>query len=180
VTAYVAFLRAVNVGGNNKVPMAPLREALTAAGLDDVSTVLQSGNVVFASRKSSATVGKVVGDAIEDAFGLSIGVVVRTGAELAAVAATNPFLADEPDRDPKTLHVVFLSGEPTAAAAAKLDPERSPPDAFDVAGSEIYLSYPGGSGTSKLTLDYLERTLGVRGTARNWRTVQRLAALVES
>jgi uncharacterized protein (DUF1697 family) len=179
VTAYVAFLRAVNVGGRNKVPMARLRDALTAAGLEEVATVLQSGNVVFRSRKSSAAVAKLVAGAIEGTFGLQIGVVVRSAAELAAVAATNPFLDEQSDRDAKTLYVAFLSARPTVAAAAKLDPDRSPPAAFAVHGREVYLSYPNGSGRSRLTLDYLEKTLGVTGTTRNWRTVQRLATLLE-
>jgi uncharacterized protein (DUF1697 family) len=179
VTACVAFLRAVNVGGNNKVPMARLRDALTAAGLEEVSTVLQSGNVVFHSRKSSKAVAKAVEATIEETFDLQIGVIVRSAAELAAVAAANPFLDAEPDRDPKTLHVAFLSARPSAAATGKLDADRSPPDAFAVHGREVYLSYPDGSGRSRLTLDYLEKTLGVRGTARNWRTVLRLATLLE-
>jgi uncharacterized protein (DUF1697 family) len=178
LSAYVAFLRAVNVGGNNRVPMAPLREGLTAAGLEEVATLLQSGNVVFRSRKSRTSVAKVVAATIEESFGLKIGVVIRSGPELAAVAATNPFLENEPERDPKTLHVTFLSARPGAAAAARLDLDRSPPDAFAVHGSEVYLSYPDGSGRSRLTLEYLEQTLGVTGTARNWRTVQRLAELL--
>ena len=106
--------------------------------------------------------------------------MIRSAAELAAVAATNPFLDTEPDRDARTLHVAFLSKRPAAAAVAKLDPHRSPPDAFAVLGREVYLSYPDGSGRSRLTLDYLERALGVTGTARNWRTVRRLATLVEA
>ena len=109
---------------------------------------------------------------------MRIAVVVRSGAELAAVAGRNPFLAAGADRDPATLHVAFLSERPAAAAMATLDPDRSPPDAFAVDGREVYLSYPNGSGRSRLTLDYLERRLGVEGTARNWRTVQRLAALL--
>ena len=179
MTAYVAFLRAVNVGGKNKVPMARLHDALAAAGLEEVATVLQSGNVVFRSHASAGAAAKVVATTIEETFNLHIGVMMRSAAELAAVAATNPFLDQKPDRDAKTLHVAFLSARPRAAAVAKLDPDRSPPDSFAVSGREIYLSYPDGSGRSRLTLDYLERTLGVRGTARNWRTVQRLTALLE-
>ena len=178
MTAFVAFLRAVNVGGSNKLPMARLREELTASGLEEVATVLQSGNVVFRSPASSAAAAKRVAGTIEDAFALKIGVVIRSAAELAAVAATNPFLDEEPDRDAKTLHVAFLEARPSAAAARRLDPDRSPPDAFTVHGREVYLSYPDGSGRTRLTLDYLEKTLGVTGTARNWRTVQRLATLL--
>jgi uncharacterized protein (DUF1697 family) len=180
VTAYVAFLRAVNVGGKNKVPMARLRDALAAAGLEEIATVLQSGNVVFRSRASAGVAAKVVAGTVEETFGLQIGVVIRSATELAAVAATNPFLDQESDRDAKTLHVAFLSARPGAAAVAKLDPDRSPPDSFAVSGREIYLSYPEGSGRSRLTLDYLEKALGVTGTARNWRTVQRLATLLEA
>jgi uncharacterized protein (DUF1697 family) len=180
MTAYVAFLRAVNVGGRNKVPMARLRDALTDAGLEEVATVLQSGNVVFRSGESAAAVAKAVAGTIQESFGVKTGVVIRSAAELDAVAANNPFLdADDDDPDPKSLHVAVLSARPTAAAVAKLDRGRSPPDAFALHGREVYLSYPNGSGRSKLTLDYLEKTLGVTGTARNWRTVQRLATLLE-
>ncbi len=179
MTDCVAFLRAVNVGGNNKVPMAALRDALGAEGLEDVTTILQSGNVLFRASGSAQAATDLVTDTIEKSFGLRIGVVVRTARQIAAVASSNPFLDDEPGRDPKTLHVAFLSARPTVAAVAKRDPDRFRPDAALVAGSEAYLSYPSGSGRTKLTLDYLERTLGVTGTARNWRTVQRLLTILE-
>ena len=178
MTVYVAFLRAVNVGGKNKVPMAPLRDALTAAGLEEVATVLQSGNIAFRSAGSASAAAKAIASAIEETFGLRIEVVIRSAAEIAAVAAANPFLDDEPSRDAKTLHVAFFATRPKASSVKKLDPDRSPPDAFVVHGREVYLSYPNGSGRTRLTLDYIERTLGVTGTARNWRTVQRLATLV--
>jgi uncharacterized protein (DUF1697 family) len=178
VTRYVALLRAVNVGGRNSLPMPALREALAAAGLDDVSTVLQSGNVVFRSGKTEAAVAKLVRATIADGFGLDTRALVRSGKELAAIAAKNPFLAGRETRDPKTLHVAFLEKAPTKAATAALDPDRSPPDAFAVRGREVYLSYPSGSGRSNLTLAYLEKVLRVEGTARNWRTVRRLAELL--
>jgi uncharacterized protein (DUF1697 family) len=178
VKSYVALLRAVNVGGKNRVPMAALRATLEKRELEDVSTILQSGNVVLRSSLAEGAVAKLVGDAIAKEFGLEIGVVVRSGREIAAVAKSNPFLDEEPDRDPDSLHVAFLTKRPAAASVAKLDPDRSPKDAFAVHGREVYLSYPDGSGRSRLTLDYLEKTLGVGGTARNWKTVQRLAELL--
>jgi uncharacterized protein (DUF1697 family) len=178
VTAYVALLRAVNVGGRNSVSMAKLREALAGRGLEDVSTVLQSGNVVFSSSKSEAAVTKLVQETMAESFGIEGGVLVRSAAEMKAAAAKNPFLKRGEERDPKTLHVAFLVRPPAKAAVAKLDPDRSPPDAFDVRGREVYLSYPNGSGRTKLSLSYLERVLGVEGTARNWRTVLRLAELL--
>jgi len=178
--AYVALLRAVNVGGKNRLPMAELRAALSACGLERVSTVLQSGNVLFRSAESERVLAEQVGDAIEEAFGLRVDIVIRSAAELASVAGRNPFLAADDERDPATLHVAFLSERPAAAAVARLDPDRSPADAFAVRGREVYLSYPNGSGRSRLTLDYLERQLGSMGTARNWRTVQRLVELLDA
>ena len=178
MTAYVALLRAVNVGGRNSLSMPKLREVLAGKGLDDVSTVLQSGNVLFTSSKSEASVTKLVRETIADEFGLEGAVVVRSAAELTAVAKQNPFVKRGEERDPKSLHVAFLEKAPAKAAVRKVDPDRSPPDAFDVRGREVYLSYPNGSGRTKLTLSYLERVLGVQGTARNWRTVQRLAELL--
>jgi uncharacterized protein (DUF1697 family) len=127
VTTLVAFLRAFSVGGKNRVPMAPLRDALTSAGLEEVATVLQSGNVVLRSRASAARTAKVVATTIEATFGLEIGVVVRSASQLVAVATSNPFLDEDPDQAPKSLYVAFLSAKPCAAAAAKLDPNRSRP-----------------------------------------------------
>ena len=179
MTAYVALLRGVNLGGTNRVPMAELRTALGARGFEGVSTVLASGNVLLRSAAPEHIVAGQVGDTIEDAFGVRVPVIVRSGAELAAVVGRNPFLAAAADRDPTTMHVAFLSEQPSAAAFATLDPDRSPPDAFAVDGREVFLSYPNGVGRSRLTLDYLERRLGVEGTTRNWRTVLRLAGLLE-
>ena len=154
VTTYVAFLRAVNVGGNNRVPMAPLRDALTAAGLEDVSTVLQSGNVVFrsgtsaeaSSRRSSARRSR-------RPSGSQIGVVVRSagGARGRRRHEPVPRRGPRPRPEDAPRRVPLRRGR-RAAAVAKLDPDRSPPDAFVVHGREVYLSYPDGSGRSRLTL----------------------------
>ncbi len=156
--------------------MRELRAALET-DFADVTTVLQSGNVLLASRGTEREVSTLVARTIEEAFGLAVPVVVRTAAEILGIAGNNPFLQDGTDRDPKTLHVAFLSARPTEAAIRAVDDARSPPDTHAVQGREVYLEYPNGSGRTRLTLDYLERRLGVTGTARNWRTVERLAAL---
>ena len=173
---FVALLRAVNVGGRNTVPMRELRAALETR-FADVTTVLQSGNVLLTTRGTEHDVSKSVAGTVEDAFGLAVPVVVRTADEFGDIASHNPFLKDGVKRDPKTLHVAFLSTRPTAAALRTVDPARSPPDAYAMSGREVYLEYPNGSARTRLTLDYLERCLGATGTARNWRTVERLAKL---
>ena len=174
MTSYVALLRGINVGGSNKVPMADLRAVVAKLGYVDVETYIQSGNVVFrSSSKEAALVGQLE-DAIARSFSLQIPVVVRSKAQLAAVLAADPF----PDAASNMAHVAFLSGTPSAKAVAALDPDRSPPDAFQVVGREVYLHYPNGSGRSKLTGDYLERMLDVRATVRNRNTVTKLLAMM--
>ncbi|MGH3062227.1 MAG: DUF1697 domain-containing protein [Gaiellaceae bacterium] len=176
---FVALLRGVNLAGRNKVPMPELRSALESLGLENVVTYIQSGNVVFRTRGDRAPqlAGRIERQ-IAGAFGIDVVVILRTPAELAGIARGNPFLRR--GADPSKLHVLFLGGKPTKKAAAQLDPERSPPDEFKLAGREIYLHMPNGFGRSKLTVDDFERRLGVAATARNWKTVTKLVELTDA
>ena len=173
----VALLRGVNVGGRARLPMAELRTTLSNLGFKDVRTYLQSGNVVLdPGGRHLQDLPDALQIAIAEGFGLEIRVIVRIREDLAAVTTSHPFLDGEPDRS--RLHVVFLEGTPDAVKIAGLDPDRSPPDRFEVKGREIYLSYPNGQGRSKLSLDYFERVLGMAGTARNSNTVTKLLEMV--
>lgn len=173
---HVALLRGVNVGGKNKLPMKDLAAIFRAAECDDVRTYIQSGNVLFSASKALARrVPSAVAEAIEADFGFAVPVVLRTADELRSVAADNPFLQD--GADPAALHVAFLAKKPTAAKAASLDPERSPPDEFAVRGKDIYLHCPNGVARTKLTNAYFDAKLGTTSTVRNWRTVLKLIEL---
>jgi uncharacterized protein (DUF1697 family) len=174
----VALARAINVGGRT-VPMADLRHLVESLGHTGAATYVQSGNVVFqpAKRVTATTVAELQ-NAFAARFGFACSFILRTAAELRAVVAACPF--PEAGDDPRTVHVGFFAAPPTRERTAKLDPQRSPGDRFVVDGSHIYVHYPNGQGRSKLTLDYLERTLGVAGTMRNWRTVLALLDLVEA
>jgi uncharacterized protein (DUF1697 family) len=175
VTTYVVLLRGVNVGGARPLPMAGLRDALTAAGHRDVRTYVQSGNVVLSSRASAASVTTTVHREIADVFGLDVPVVVRTAAELADVAAHNPF--HRAGADPgRQLHVAFLAARPADRAVETLDPHRAAPEELHVRGREIYLWCPDGLGRSKV-LTGVERALDTAITVRNWRTVTELLRL---
>ncbi len=179
VRTYVALLRGINVGGKNAaVPMSELRSLLDSLGHVDVVTYIQSGNAVFGSPRPATEVAAELEERIEQAFGIGVAVLLRTPAELARVVANNPFLT--PDADVSKLYVAFLADEPAAAAVSGLDPERSPPDELAVRGREVYLRLPNGAGRTKLTIDYFERRLGTRATARNWRTVTKLLELAAS
>lgn len=177
MNSYVALLRGINVGGNTKVPMAELRSMVESLGYEDVRTYVQSGNVLFRSPSTSEVeIVQALEAGIAETFDLRIPVVLRTADELAAVSESHPYLVEEPS--PTKLHVMFLGDIPEAEAVAILDPDRSPPDRFRVIGREIYLHFPNGAGRSKLTIDYFERRLNTRATARNWNTVTKLLTMM--
>jgi uncharacterized protein (DUF1697 family) len=179
VTRYVVLLRAVNVGGNNKVPMARLRELAEQLGYTDVATYVQSGNlVVSADAKQAAEVERAVADAIRTDLGVDVAVIVRNRKELAAVIAANPFseIADDPAR----LLVNFLTAQPAAAALDALDRNEFAPERFEFGDRCIYQWFPDGVGKSKLATAPWDRRLGVRGTGRNWRTVTTLLDMLDA
>ena len=167
---HVALLRAINLAGTNRVPMKSLAAMFVDAGCAEVRTYIQSGNVVFRAGDAVARrVPSAIAAAIEKQLGFRVPLVMRTAAEIADVAGSNPFLAA--GLDAGALHVSFLGDAPAAAKVAALDPNRSPGDKFAVRGREIYLHCPNGVGKTKLTNQYFESRLGTLSTARNWRTV---------
>jgi len=174
-STFVALLRGINVGGKKKIAMAELRSLLSSLGLEDVRTYIQSGNVAFRSSDGDADeIAATIEREISAAFGIDPAVLLRTPSELEEIVERNPYLTRS---DLSKLHVVFLDRAPAASSATELDPGRSPPDEFTLRGREIYLHLPNGAGRSKLTIDYFERRLGVRATARNWNTLLRLLEL---
>jgi uncharacterized protein (DUF1697 family) len=175
VQTFAALLRGINVGGKVKIPMADLRATLASLGLEDVVTYIQSGNAVFRAPKSDKAVATDIEGAIKRAFGHDVAVLLRTHDELERVERGTPYPVD--DGAPTRVHVVFLDETPAQAAVSGLDPDRSPGDEFAVLGREIYLSLPKGLGRSKLTIDWFERGLDVRATARNWNTLRKLIEL---
>jgi uncharacterized protein (DUF1697 family) len=176
MTTYVSLLRAVNVGGRT-IPMKALREVYEGQGFDDVRSYIQSGNLVFRSTlRSDSAVTKSIEGAIKKAFGMEVHVLVRTQAEMTKIARAHPF-SKLVDGRGNALYVTFLAAKPSAAKVKTIDAEKFAPDVFKVVGREIFACYPKGYGNSKLSLPLFERALGIEGTARNWNTVTKLAAM---
>ena len=179
MTSFVALLRGVNVGGARSLPMPALREALEDAGLSDVRTYLQSGNVVFRAESGDARrLAAKVRQCIAEEFAVEADTLVLPCAQMVRVAADNPFLAEQPAPDVRWLHAAFLF-EPIAAetfAALRLPAGAEERAAFG--DGAVYLLLPHGMGRSKLGAG-VGRALGVPVTARNWRTVTSLAAMCE-
>jgi uncharacterized protein (DUF1697 family) len=171
---YVALLRAVNVGGR-RVSMADLRALFADLGAGEVSTYLQSGNVVFSSGEKRGPLTSAIEERIRRDLGLDVIVLLRTSEQLAKVLAGNPFSGT--GTEPSALHVTFLAESPQRKHVGGLDHERGAPDEFRVVGQEVYLHCPNGYGRSKLTNAYFEKQLAVAATTRNWRTVTTLSEL---
>jgi uncharacterized protein (DUF1697 family) len=173
---WVALLRAINVGSRNKISMADLRDVFASTGAADVTTYVQSGNVLFSSAaKSAGELEAGVEAALERRHDLRVRVLVRSAAELRKVGRGNPFAADE--RDPTKLHVAFLASAPARTAVRALEAEDFAPDRLRVSGRAVYFHLPAGYGRSNLQNALLERRLGVAATTRNWRTVTKLVEL---
>ncbi|HTB98295.1 MAG TPA: DUF1697 domain-containing protein [Terracidiphilus sp.] len=179
---YVVLLRAVNVGGTGKLPMADLRKLLVELGFSKIETYIQSGNAVFDARGSAKSVAKAIAGALEKHMGSPVGVVVRTHDELGRIIAKNPFAA-EAAADGARVHVAFLAGPAGKDAHAALEqivvkyPNRR--DRFHLAVDTLYLHLPDGAGETKFSGKTLDRAMGVIGTGRNWNTVLKLHAMSE-
>ena len=173
-TTVIALLRGINVGGHNKLPMAQLREIASSIGLADVQTYIQSGNLVGSTDGDPIAVGPALAEAITSATGLTVPVIVRTASEWAELMSANPF-ADAVDPG-KHVHVICLP-EQASEPLRLFDASGFAPEEFAVVGSEIYLHLPEGMGRSKLAIAANRLPEAAAGTARNWNTVQQLAAL---
>lgn len=178
-TRYVALLRAVNVGGHNRIAMADLRALLEGLGYGGVSTHLQSGNAVFTApnEHSCERLAGEIETALAEEVGLTVKVLVRTRSELERAIAANPLL--DVAEDHARLLVTFLSHAPDPEALAELAPAEFEPEVFVVGEREIYAWYPEGVRATKLSNAFWERRLGVVASARNWKTVTRLLELMD-
>lgn len=179
MTVQVILLRGINVGGHGKLPMADLKAHLTALGAEKVETYIQSGNVVL----TPAVDAQALADRIEAAQGFRPQVFALSLEDWEARIARNPFADRMASADPKSLHVFFFDGEIQDPGSDR--PRLAP--FFQVAAADeefgytegaLWLWAPSGIGRSKLATT-MEKLAGIPLTARNWRTVEAISALVE-
>ena len=174
---HVALLRSVNVAGHGRLAMDELRRSFERLGYGDVTTYIQSGNVVFTTTlKSERALARAIEAQLIADFGTPPAVILRSADDLARIATTSPYATA--GADPARHHVTFLAAKPPAAALAALELPPSGRDELVVDGREVYLHTPDGYGNTKYSGAFLERRLGVLGTTRNWNTVTKLGARV--
>lgn len=173
----IALFRGINVGGRNILPMKSLTMLLESLGCFDVKTYIQSGNVVFAHRKSNdAYLSQEISRSIEKRFGFSAQVLLLTVAELQGAIDENPFA--DATAQPKTLHLWFLADKPGEPNLAKIHELKSDSESFSLIDRIFYLHAPDGIGRSRLAAR-VEKLTGAPATARNWRTLNKLLEMAQ-
>ena len=179
MTIQIALLRGVNVGGHNAVAMSELRDLLTQLGFESPRSLLQSGNLVFrGDSRTDAELERLLEAEADKRLGLHADFLIRSAKEWREVVARNPF-RKEAERDPSHLVVMFLKAAVNAKEVKAVQAAIAGPETIRADGRHLYIVYPDGIGKSRLTNALLEKKLGIRGTARNWNTVLKIAALAE-
>lgn len=166
---YIALLRAVNVGGTGKLPMAELKAMCAAEGFTRIETYIASGNVVFSARSSAAKVKAALEKRLAAYAGKPVGVAVRTVDEMAEVLAANPFRKAAPNRTV----AIFLDDPPPADALSDIRGQKD--EELKLGRREIYVHYGAGMGQSKLVIPAARS-----GTARNMNTIAKLVQLAKA
>ena len=175
MNTWIALLRGINVGGHNRLPMQSLSQILESAGCEQVTTYIQSGNVVFKGNVDSVEqLGEEIGLAIENEHGFRPAVRLITADYLATAIASNPY--PEAVSEPKTLHLSFLERPPQEELIRDASRLLSKTESFTVIGSLLYMHAPDGIGRSRFASG-IDRALQVETTGRNWRTVMKLQEL---
>jgi uncharacterized protein (DUF1697 family) len=178
MTRFVALLRGINVGGNTKVPMAELRSLCEKIGWTGVATYIQSGNVIFSASGSASDQERKVESAIEDGFGFPVTVLVRSGPDWSALVASNPF--EEAARlEPNRLMLCPSKQPPNPDSEQALQARARDGEQVRLVGQALWIHYPEGFGTSKLSPSLINRLVGSPVTARNWRTAVTLQQMLE-
>ena len=175
MSAKVALMRGINVGGKNILPMRDLREILGELGCESVATYIQSGNVVFRSKRKSDGLAKSISKAVEKRFGFAPFVLVMSATTFEGIASANPYAAKA--AEPKHVHTSFLAGPADNADLQRMHERKSSTEEFTLTDTALYLHAPDGIARSKLANE-MERHLGVSATGRNQRTVEKLQAML--
>ncbi|UJF33626.1 DUF1697 domain-containing protein [Paenibacillus hexagrammi] len=180
---YIALVRGINVGGNNKVKMAELKAMFERIGLSRVQTYIQSGNVLFESDEKEGPLCERIELAFKTTFGFEVSMILRTAAELESLIAHCPFTkeeisAAEAASDAESLYVTLLQQTPAEEAVQRLESYRTEGETYQVIDRDIYFLFHHSVRNSKLAGNM--HKLGVPATTRNWKTISKLAGMARA
>ena len=181
MTTYISILRGINVSGHNLIKMDALRKLYENLGFQNVTTYVQSGNVVFTGNDIEVNeLEQRITQQIEKDFGFNVPVIVLTLSKLKQIIENNPLLKNHNNNiDIAYLHVTFLSSKPDHYDQKKIEDKKQDEEEICFSDNAVYLYCPNGYGRTKLTNNFLEAKLKVGATTRNWKTTTELLKIAQ-
>jgi len=176
MTVYIALLRGINVGKNNRIKMVDLKNLLETLGLEKVKTYIQSGNVVFEASDDAVRLSERLEEEISKTFGFPVPVILRTAEQYEQIIHDCPY-SMESLKEGESIQLAFLADEPSHEKIDNLRSFKSEPDECFINGKEVYLFLRQSILDSKLTAQLPK--LEVPATVRNWKTVIKLSTMIE-
>ena len=175
---YIGILRGINVGGKRKIVMSDLKEILVKIGFENVSTYIQSGNIIFTKTENldNLETAQKIEAAIEKTFGFEVPVIVRSAQELNEIIAQNPFIKDK-NIHLEQLHLTFLQQNPDDEKSKQLETKEFLPDQLRIVKNNVYIFCEGKYHQTKINNNFFEKKLNVKASTRNWKTLLKLAEL---
>jgi len=170
---YIALLRGINVSGHKKILMADLRNLLEKYGFQNVKTYIQSGNVVCSSSEKKEVVSKIISEAILKKYGWEVPVLVLTSTEIKSAFDNCPFSEEKKEKS----YFILLKSKSSTETVIETSKLSSPNEEFVITDTCVYIYYSLGAGKAKLGINFFERKLKVKATARNFRTMKKLLEL---
>lgn len=175
---YIAILRGINVSGRNKILMANLKQLFVSLSYGNVSTYIQSGNVIFTSPETSThIIASTISKTIAYEFGLNVPTLVLTGEQLAHSLNSMPYKSLDLETHGNKVLFTFLEQAPNPVNSAELLNYVKPPEQLSIIDKTVYLHCPNGYGKSKLSNAFIENKLGIKATTRNLKTVTKLVEM---
>lgn len=167
MNTFIAILRGINVSGAKPIKMDALRNTFQKQGFENVTTYIQSGNVVFSTTATSQLTAQIA-ESIKTDFGFDVPVIVLSRKELKETVENNPL--NDGTKDEAFLHVTFLAEKPAAFNFSEIEAKKQGEEEIVISEKAVYLFCPHGYGKTKLTNTFLESKLKVTATTRNWKT----------
>ncbi len=175
---FLSILRGINVSGQKKIQMMDLKILYEELNFKQVTTYIQSGNVIFKNENAN-DLSKRIEQKIFEKYNFNVPVVIRTSDEIQNIIVENPFLREK-DIDSSKLYFIFLAEKPAQEDIDKIKKKDYAPDTFYISGKEIYLYCANGYSKTILNNNFFENKLKVIATTRNWRTTNELASIIKS
>lgn len=178
MNTFIALLRGINVSGAKTIKMDDLRLTFQKPGFENISTYIQSGNVVFSTTETATSqLAAKISESIKTDFGFEVPVIVLSAEELQTIIRNNPL--NDGTKDTAFLHVTFLSKNPIAFNLSDIEAKKQGNEEINISGKVVYLYCPHGYGKTKLTNTFLESKLKATATTRNWKTCGELLRMAE-